>query len=206
MKVERRAIDWQQVHQRLERARQATEEALHLSPERARAVMEARARALAQVPPQAPLADEILELVTFGLAGEHYAIETRCIREVVRFSEYTPVPGGPDFLVGLLNLRGDILAVFDLRQSFGLARQEVTDLARVIVLGDERAEFGVLADAVDEVRTVRTEEVLEPPASVSGIGRELLRGVTKDALIVLDGTVLLQNSRFFIDQGEQAGA
>jgi len=55
----------------------------------------------------------------------------------------------------------------------------VTDLSRVVVLGGERAEFGVLADAAHEVVTLRTEEVLEPPGSVAGIGREYLRGVTR---------------------------
>jgi purine-binding chemotaxis protein CheW len=183
-----------------------TEEALQLSPERARAVLEARARLVARVPVEAPAASVVLEVVTFALANERYAIETHHVREVVRFNEFTPVPGAPDFLVGVFNLRGDILAVFDLRPFFGVARQAVTDLSRLLVLGGERAEFGVLADAAHEVRAVRTDEVLEPPGSVVGVGREYLRGVTRDALLVLDGAALLQDARLFIDQAEEAGA
>jgi purine-binding chemotaxis protein CheW len=184
----------------------ATAEALVLSPERAQAVLEERARALAQVPVQAPPASEVLEIAVFTLANERYGIETRHVREVVRFTEYTPVPGAPDFLVGVFNLRGEILAVIDLRKFFGVADRGVTDLSRVLVLGDERAEFGVLADAAHEVRTVRTDEVLEPPGSVAGVGREYLRGVTQEALIVLNGSVLLRDARLFIDQAEEAGA
>src|SRR5947209_17100846 len=104
-----RAIDWKQLRERLARAAQATEESVRLSPERARAVMEERARTLARIPPRAPHATEVLEVVTFGLADERYAVETRHVREVVRPAEFTPVPGAPDFLVGLVNLRGDIL-------------------------------------------------------------------------------------------------
>jgi purine-binding chemotaxis protein CheW len=94
--------------------------------------------------------------------------------------------------------------VFDLRKFLGVAHQGVTDLARVIVLGGEHAEFGVVADVADEVVPLRLDEILEPPPSVAGIGREYLCGVTADALIVLDGAVLLRDGRLFIDQGEEA--
>jgi purine-binding chemotaxis protein CheW len=194
--------DWQEVRRRLDRLAAAAEGAPALAPERARAVLEGRARALARVPPEAPDASAFLPVVTFTLAGERYAVEARYVREVVRPGEYTAVPGAPDFLVGVVNLRGDILAVFDLRKFFGLAPGAVTDLSRILVLGGDRAEFGVLADAAHEVRPLRAAELLEPPASVAGVGREYLRGVTEEALAVLDGLVLLRDSRLFIDWRE----
>jgi purine-binding chemotaxis protein CheW len=197
-------IDWKQIHERLARARRATEESIRLSPERAREVMGERARLLARVPPRAPEAAEVIEVITFALAGERYAVETGHVREVVRFGELTPVPGGPPFLAGLVNLRGEILAVFDLRRFFDVADAGRSERARVIVLGSDRAEFGVLADAVHEVTVLRVEEVREPPASVAGAGRDYLRGVTPGALIVLDGAVLLADRRLFIDQTEEA--
>jgi len=203
--TQHREIDWQQIRRRLDRAVAATEEALRLSPERARAVMEERARALARVPAEAPRAAEVLQLVVFTLADERYGIETRYVREVTRLTDYTPVPGAPDFLVGVGNVRGEILAVIDLRKFLGVAPRGVTDLSCVLVLGGERAEFGVLADAADEVLVLRTDELHEPPATVAGIGREYLRGVTGEALIVLDGGVLLRDGRLFIDQAEETG-
>lgn len=199
-------IDWAQLRERLARARQATEDALQLSPDRARALLAERARVLARVPPRAPHAGEVLGVVTFSLADERYAVETRHVCEVVRPGELTPVPGAPDVLAGLLNLRGDILAVFDLRRFFGVAAQGLTELSRVVVLGGERIEFGMLADAVHEVTALRLGEVLEPPGSVAGVGREYLRGVTADALLVLDGEVLLRDARLVIDDGEDSGA
>lgn len=199
------AINWEKVRKRLARATAATEEVVILSPERGRAVMEARAHDLARLPPEAARDAEIVEVVCFVLANERYAVETRHVREVKALTEYTPIPGAPPFLLGVINLRGEILAVIDLRKFFGVAERGVTDLSRVIVLGGERAEFGVLADAAHEVMTLRTEELLEPPGSVAGIGREYLRGVTKDALIVLDGAVLLADGRLFIDQSKEAG-
>jgi purine-binding chemotaxis protein CheW len=155
------------------------------------------------VPAAPEQAGDRLEVVTFALAGEHYAVETRLVREVVRLTDYTALPGAPPFLVGVLNLRGDILAVIDLRVFLGVPVQGLTDLARVLVLGVERAEFGVLSDATHEVRTLRLDEVLPPPDSTTGIGRQFLRGVTREALIVLDGAVLLQDGRLFIDEEER---
>ncbi len=199
-------VDWQDVRRRLAAAAAATEEAPRLPPERAKAVMDARARALARPSAQAPRAGETIEVVTFDLANERYGIETRHVKEVVRLADFTPVPGAPDFLVGVTNLRGEIVAVVDLRTFLGLAGRGLTDLSRVVVLGGERAELGVLADAAHEVTTLRADEVLEPPEWVAGVGREYLRGVTPGALIVLDGAVLLGDARLFIDQGEEPDA
>ncbi len=198
-------IDWAEVRRRLARTAEATEGSLRLSPERAKAILDERARALARVPPAAPKASEVLEIATFALANEHYGVETRYVREVVRLADYAPLPGAPPFLIGVLNLRGEILALIDLRTFFGVPARGLTDLARVLVLGADRPEFGVLADAAHEVTTLRLDEVHEPPDSASGVGREYLRGVTADALIVLDGAALLHDGRLVIDQGEEAG-
>ena len=119
--------------------------------------------------------------------------------------EYTPLPGAPAFLVGVLNLRGEILAVMDLRSFFGVATQGLSDLARVLIVGMDRPELGVLADAAHEVRTLRIDEILDPPSAAPGVVRSYVRGVTKEALIVLDGAALLQDGRLFIDQEEGVG-
>jgi purine-binding chemotaxis protein CheW len=193
---------WPEVRRRLAQASEATEGTLSISPERAKAIMDERARVLARVPPHQPGAAEILEITTFTLSSERYAVEARYVREVIRSVELTPVPGAPEFLLGLVNLRGEILAVVDLRKVLGLAGTELT--GRILVLGHERAEFGVLADEVHDVTMVPLDEVFAPPASVAGIGREFLRGVTKDALIILDGAALLAERRLFIEQSEEA--
>jgi purine-binding chemotaxis protein CheW len=200
------SINWEKVRRRLARAMQATEDALRLSPEKARTVMEERAQALARVPtPMTPGAG-FLEVVVFSLANERYGIETRHVREVVRLTDFTPLPGAPHFLIGVTNLRGLVLAIVDLRKFFGVPVRGLSDLSRVMVLGGERAEFGVLADAVEEVIMIASNRIEEPPETVSGVAREYLRGVTGDALILLDGNVLLQDRRLVVDQDEEAGA
>ena len=194
-------IDWQAMRNRLAQAAAATEESHRLTPERMRAILQERARIAARIPPQAPAAGSVLEVIRFHLGEERYAVETRYLREILRVKEITPLPGTPDFLVGIANLRGQIMAVFDLRRLFGISLAGETELTRVIVLGQERIEFGVLADAVDQVAMLPLDEVKESPASVAGITREYVRGVTADALILLDGAVLLRDPRLTIDLG-----
>src|SRR4051812_25143835 len=108
-----------------------------------RDVLEFRARQLARVPPEPPRAGELLELVGFVLAGQRYGLETRFVREVARLSRFTPVPGTPAFVMGVTNLRGEILALFDLRTLLGVVTEGVTDLGKIVVLGEHRREFGL---------------------------------------------------------------
>jgi purine-binding chemotaxis protein CheW len=201
------SIDWGVIHARLEGLERAARGAFEPSPEQAHALLEARAQALARVPVAPPDASAVLTVVTFALGDEPYAIETRYMRRVVRIDDVavTPIPGTPDVLTGVINMEGEILPVFDLARLFGLARGTRTELARILVLGEDRDELGLLADVAHEVRPLRIDAILEPPCSLEGIGRTTLRGVTADALIVLDGAALLRDPRLVIDQVEEAG-
>lgn len=197
------SVEQHALHPRLGQVASASEVAC-LPPERVRAILEERARAFARVLAPTPAAGAMLEVVSFSVSRERYAIEANYVREIFHVPEITPVPGTPDFLAGVANLRGQILAVVDLRRFFGINVQADVPLARVIVLGQERTEFGVLADAVHEVASLRIDQVKDPPGSVAGIARAYLRGVTADALILLDGAVLLKDRRFYIDLGDNA--
>jgi purine-binding chemotaxis protein CheW len=194
------------IRERLARAAAAIGAVPRPTPEQARTVLEDRARALAQVPAGPPAPSEALEVVTFSLASQDYAIELGSVRKIVPLGELTPVPGAPAAFAGVINVRGELLAVVDLCRLLNMAGSSRTDHAWVIVLGGERNEFGLLADAVGEVRTLPTTEVLAVQAAATGPGQQSLRGVTEDGLIVLDGAVLLKDDRLFVDQGEGAGA
>jgi purine-binding chemotaxis protein CheW len=164
-----------------------------------RQVLEERARQLARVPDEPARAGEVLELVGFVLAGERYAIESRFVREVARLTRFTPVPGTPAFVLGVTNLRGEILALFDLRHLLGIVTEGVTDLGRIVVLGEHRREFGLLADAASDILYVPGTSLAQTEASW---GRAYLRGVTPDGVVVLSGAALLNDPRLTIDAGE----
>jgi purine-binding chemotaxis protein CheW len=169
-----------------------------MTPAAERELLEARARLLARAPVAELRPEDRIELLVFSLSGERYALETSAVREVVRFVDFTLVPGAPAFLLGVTNVRGQILPVFDLRRLAGMAPKGLTDLSRLLVLGHDREELGLLADDVSAIEVMRRQDVLDPPEELAAIGRDLLLGVTRDATTVLDIEALLRDPRLFL--------
>jgi len=193
-------IDWSEIRVRVARAFDVGE----TSPERTRAVLAERARRLALAAERAAPAIETLELLPFRLGREHYAIETRYAREVVRLTGFTAVPSTEDFLLGVTNLRGEILPVFDLMRFFGFASQGLSDRSRVIVVGGAEVEFGIIADSVQAIERVPTAALVGDAVFEGKRGGECVRGVTREAMIVLDGAALIREPRLFIGAPEAA--
>ena len=156
----------------------------------ARSVLEERARTLARPAAPPPEGDSI-GAVVFALGDERYAIESRYVIEVARLSELARLPGATPPVLGITAWRGGPLPVLDVRRLLGVTADELNDHGQVIVLGESRAAFGILADAVSELVAFRPSEVREPPEGVA-VEREYLRGVTGDALLVLDAGKLLR--------------
>jgi purine-binding chemotaxis protein CheW len=196
------AIDAASVRERLARLLRATEAVGLPSREDTVRILESRARALARPQKREGPATGAIDVVIFTLASETYAIEMTLVREVTRLADLTAIPGAPEFLAGVTNHRGEILAVIDLRRLFAIPSKGLTDLSRLIVLGRERAEFGVLAEAVKGAVTLDASELRSQMEPMAGIDRGFLKGVTKEAVIVLDAAALLGDARLFVDQDD----
>lgn len=193
MSPRERAFDWAAARAQLARAAAALESDESQSPERAKALMDARARALAV--PEAPQPSAAaLELLVFSLAGALYAVELRYVREVTRLVELSPVPGLPSWFSGVTSVRGEILALIDLRGFLGVAGAGLSDSSRAVVLGRERGEFAILADELARIVSLSPGELIEAPAALQGGGADAL-GLTRDAVLVLDGQAMLEDPR-----------
>ena len=194
--------DWSEVHRRLETSRSAMQRRLTPSVEERRTILRARARFLAQERkedkelPQSPL-----EVVEFLLASEHYGIELTNIREIHALSEFTPVPGTPAFVLGLTNVRGQILSLIDIKKLFDLPERGLTDLNKVIIVRTHQMELGILADAVLGVRTIAPSEFQTSLPTLTGIRAEYLKGITKDPLVILDVEKILSDGKIVVDDG-----
>src|SRR3990170_7439035 len=154
-------IDWNQVHHRIETAQVAIERGLTPTLEEQKKILKARAKALAQEPKGKEVAQENIEVVEFLLAYEKYGIETSYVREVYPLKELTPLPCTPPFVLGIVNVRGRILPVLDLKMFFDLPAEGLTDLHRVILLEGDDLVLGLLADATVGVRTIPAD-ALQP--------------------------------------------
>jgi purine-binding chemotaxis protein CheW len=190
-------IDWEEVRRRLERAARATREAGELTPEQALAVLDRRARRLAEVPPAPPAADRV-EVLVFRLGEERYALPTDRVLEVARPGEPTPVPGAPEVLAGVVNLRGEVLPVFDLGQLLRREKVSPGGRARLLVLGEDRPELAALVDEVEAVTLLDEKEVHPGDRPAPPV-----RGVTPAAVAVLDGAALLRDERLVIDMRDE---
>jgi purine-binding chemotaxis protein CheW len=198
-RLQRAPIDWQAIGKRLTAAAVATQEALRPSPERARWILDERAGNLARPSVDPYSARNTTDVVSFVLGGERYCIETRCVREVRRYRDVTPLPGVPDFLVGVTNLRGEILPLIDLRGFLDLPSRGPAVPSHVIVCGDARAEFGLVVDAMHEVSAVALDELAPDPIGHSERGRDYVMGIAGNATVVLNGSALLTDRRLFLE-------
>ena len=179
-------IDWQAIHRRLEHATRALEQGPAPAPEERKRILKQRAAILAREQAAPQIVQARLEVIEFILAYERYAIESSWVREVYPLKEITPLPGTPSFVLGIINVRGQIVSVVDLKTLFDLPAKGLTDLNKVIIIGDGNVEFGLLADAVPDVRQIPCDEIQPPLPTQTGVRAEYVRGLTADRLVVLD--------------------
>ncbi|MBI3044202.1 MAG: chemotaxis protein CheW [Betaproteobacteria bacterium] len=194
----KKAVDWAEIKRRLEAGRLAIERGWAPAPEEARKILKARASALARKPQSDAVAGESLEILEFQLAYERYGIESSFVREVCALKDFTPVPCTPPFVLGIVNVRGQILSVVDVKKFFELPEKGLSDLNKVIIVHAGDAEFGILADAVGGVRPILVADIQPSLPTLTGIRQEYLKGVTRDRLVILDGAKLLSDSRMSV--------
>jgi purine-binding chemotaxis protein CheW len=199
-------LDWESVRERLSRAATAIMLSEQNSDQHDLAAMERRTRELARMRPARVQRAGRLELVTFTLTAESYAVETRYVHEIMPVKELTAVPHTPEFLLGVTNLRGEILPVFDLGRLLGLGTRQHERTPLLIVLGETHPQFGFVAEAVEQVTTLEAPGLTSCAALFGSASHEIVRGVTANALIILDGRTLLADERLMIEQGGGRGA
>jgi purine-binding chemotaxis protein CheW len=187
------------IHQTLEAAERESLGAWNPAPEEKKKILKARARDLARGE-QVKTIGESVEVVEFLLAHESYGIESCYVREISSLKELTPVPCTPQFVLGIINVRGQIVSVIDMKKFFDLPEIGLTDLNKVIIVHDETMEFGILADSILGVRKIPRAEIQPPLPTLTGIGAEYLTGVTKEPLVVLDMARILSSKNLVVHE------
>jgi purine-binding chemotaxis protein CheW len=121
--------------------------------------------------------DPMLQWVTFRLEGETYGINVMQVQEVLRYTEIAPVPGAPSYVLGIINLRGNVVTVIDTRCRFGLQGAEITDQTRIVIIEAENHVVGILVDAVTEVVYLRQSEIENAPNVGNDESARFIQGV-----------------------------
>ncbi|MCC5825498.1 chemotaxis protein CheW [Alkalimonas sp.] len=143
--------------------------------------------------------DEVLQWVTFKLQDETYGINVMQVQEVLRYTEIAPVPGSPDYVMGIINLRGNVVTVIDTRTRFGLNGAEVTDNTRIVIIEADKQVIGILVDSVAEVVYLKASEIDTAPNVGNDESAKFIQGVTNrdgELLILVDLNKLLTDEEW----------
>ncbi len=143
--------------------------------------------------------DPMLQWVTFRLGGETYGINVMQVQEVLRYTEIAPVPGAPAYVLGIINLRGNVVTVIDTRHRFGLSSAEVTDQTRIVIIEADNHVVGILVDAVAEVVYLRQSEIETAPNVGNEESARFIQGVcnkNNELLILVELDKLMTNQEW----------
>ncbi|WP_404338975.1 chemotaxis protein CheW [Pseudoalteromonas mariniglutinosa] len=143
--------------------------------------------------------DEVLQWVTFKLEEETYGINVMQVQEVLRYTEIAPVPGAPSYVLGIINLRGNVVTVIDTRARFGLMGSEVNDNSRIVIIEAEKQVIGILVDSVAEVVYLRSSEIDSAPNIGTEESAKFIQGVSNrdgELLILVDLNKLLNDEEW----------
>ncbi|MFH1783769.1 MAG: chemotaxis protein CheW [bacterium] len=148
-----------------------------------------------------------LQLVVFRLSDEEYAIPIIQVHEIIKPTDVTRIPGMPEFVEGVINLRGKVIPIIDIRKRFRLGIKKQTEDTRVVVVDVDIQVVGLIVDSVTEVLRIPSESIDPVPATISRISSEYLSGIGKlrgRLLIILDvGRMLTDLEKVSLEQAKE---
>ena len=143
--------------------------------------------------------DAIIQWVTFHLDNEKYGIKVMQVQEVLRMTEIAPVPGAPHYVIGIINLRGNVVTVIDTRKRFGLLEVEPDDETRIVIVEAENNVVGILVDSVAEVVDLKASDIETAPNVGNDESSKYIQGVSSqgdELLILVDVNKLLSDEEW----------
>lgn len=196
--------DWATLRARLAAAEAALGQG-ELTPEQRDAILARRAEALS-APVAAEAAADRFEALVFMLGDEYYAFPSHQVQEVHAIDQLAALPGAPAWIAGLINVRGRIVPVLDLRPLFGLpGTSPGCDAA--LLIASPRGAVGILPTGQPSLRWLRSADLASlPPGAPAGLDPAYVRGVTPDLIVVLDAAPLLADERLLVQANGQSGS
>lgn len=123
--------------------------------------------------------DNLSQVVSFRLAKEEYGLNIMSVQEIILMGEITQIPEVPPYVRGLINLRGKVIPILDLRIRFGMETTQSNEHTRIIVVNSESYTIGIVVDAVNQVLRIESDQIEPPPKGLSGIDQAYLSGLVK---------------------------
>ena len=151
---------------------------------------------------------QTISLVTFKISNETYAIDIMEVNEIVKLTEITPIPNAPDFVDGIITLRGQIIPIVDLNKRFNFVPRTYTEedelFRAIVIIRVHDMTIGILIDQVNRVIPIDRNQIQPPPQMVSGVGAEFISGVVKqndNLFVILDVQKLFSKKELLMLSG-----
>lgn len=181
---------WQPIRTRLAELEKRIEQGFSGDPDELDERLQQRTREWARsMEPEQP--DTLIEVLGFSLGEELYAVESRYVASVLPLPRFTPLPGTPPFVLGIVSVRGHIVSVLDLRVFFELPIEGLSDRNYLVVLSNQEMEFGLLSDRIRGIEQLPRDSLQAGLANLTGIRANYLLGISAEQATVLDGARLL---------------
>jgi len=143
---------------------------------------------------------ELQFVVEFILAPEKYAIDGSLVSEVLPLNNLTIIPGVPSFITGIMNIRGKITSIVNLKRFFNLKEKGLTALSKILVIKHQLMEFGIVTDEIIGINQLDIGSLSPPPVTLQGEGAGYILGVTPEGTILLDAVAILSDNALIINQ------
>ena len=142
---------------------------------------------------------DAIRTVVLSFEQEKYGIEVDYVREIFPLGQLTDIPCTPDFISGIINVRGNIISIIDLRKFFGIPCKGITDLKKVVIISHHNFEMGILAAEVSDVMSIQKDQLFPGHTFFTNIDSDYIKGITKEMLVLLDIKNLINDKKLIID-------
>ncbi len=170
-----------------------------ITDQETQSILKERAKNLAKEPKANEFNQQNLEIVEFKIAKERYGIETQYIEKVHYLDYLTPIPGVPAFMIGIINVHGQIIPVLDIKVFFNIENSGISDLSKAIIVRYQQSIIGILADEILGVIKIPSNEIQTKLPSLTGIRADYLKGITLSQTVILDPIKIALDKRIIVD-------
>ena len=193
MKKTKQNINWKEVKNRINNAKNSSRRNQALTGYKIAEILQTRAEEIAKANVNESEKEEKTSLIEFELGQERYAIETKFLKEVSGTDKIYDLPCTPNHIYGVINLRGKIVTVIDLKKYLGLKYKGINDNTSIIITEFEEKHIGIVADKLIGIKDVALNKIKKSKPKLQNIKEAFLKGITDETIIVLDVIKLLED-------------
>ena len=192
--------NWDELRTRIDKAKASMRKRKSLTGLKISEILHNRAEAIAKASETEEDTSKHISIIEFSLGQEKYAIETQYLKEVTGSNQIFEIPCTPYYIYGVINLRGKIITVIDLKKYLQLNYKGISDSSSIVIVEYKNSQVGLVADSIEGIHDISIEEIQNSKPKLKNIKDTFLQGITQDTVIVLDIVKLLEDEEILVNE------